>query len=85
MWTRGDKELLYLASQGRDTTVMSVPVETGKEFTAGVPRPILTRRDLVCYAVTADGDRLLLSTESGETPRPYIQLILNWAAAPKRR
>ena len=85
MWTRGGKELLYLASQGRDTTVMSVPVDTEKEFTAGVPRPILTRRDLVSCAVTADGERLLLSTESGETPRPYIQLILNWAAALKRR
>jgi serine/threonine protein kinase len=85
MWTRGGKELLYLSTQGRETAVMSVPIEIGKELTAGAPRPLLTRRDLVSCAVTPDGERLLLSTESGETPPPYIQLILNWTTALRGR
>ena len=85
MWTRGGKEILYLTSRGRDTTVMSVPIVIGKELSAGAPQPILTRRDLVSCAVTRDGERLLLSAEFGDTPPPYIQLILNWTAALRPR
>jgi serine/threonine protein kinase/Tol biopolymer transport system component len=85
MWCRGGRELLYMSFQGRDGSVMSVPVGTGPAFTAGTPRTILTRRDLAWFAAAGDGERLLLSTESGDTPPPYISLTLGWTAAMGRR
>ena len=85
IWTRGGKELLYMSSQGRESSVMAVPAESGTAFTAGTPHPLFTRRDLVSFAATQDGERLLLSVESGETPPPHIGFTLNWIAALKRR
>ncbi len=85
MWARGGKEILFVAGQGRDTSVMSVPIESGNEIAAGPPRPLFTRGGLVSFAATQDGERLLLSVESGETPPPHIDLTLNWTAALKRR
>ena len=35
MWIRGGKEMLYLSSKGRETAVMSVPIEIGKERSCG--------------------------------------------------
>jgi serine/threonine protein kinase len=72
-------------SQGRESTVMSVPVAPGPAFRAGAPRPIVTRRGLVSFAATRDGERLLLSVESGETPPPRIGITLNWTAMLKGR
>jgi len=80
-WVRGGTEILYRSSQGRDDSVVAAPVVTDPAFTAGAPRPILTRRGLVSFAVSGDGERLLLSVESGETPAPHIELTLNWTAA----
>ena len=85
MWTRGGKELLYVSSEGRDFSVMSVAVEAAATFVAGPPRPLLTRRGLVSFAATQDGERLLISVESGETPPPYIGLTLDWTAALRQR
>jgi len=84
-WVRAGKELLYMSFQGRDGSVMSVPVGTGPAFTAGTPRTILTRRGLASFAVSSDGERLLLSVESGDTPPPYISLTLGWTAAMRHR
>jgi Tol biopolymer transport system component len=84
-WVRGGRELLYLSQQGHDLSVMSVSIATGATLTPGTPRPILTRRDLVSFAATSDGERLLLSAESGDTPPPYISLTLNWTAAMRGR
>ncbi len=81
IWTRGGRELLFVAPEGRDASVMSVPVESGAAFTAGAPRALVTRRGLVSFSAAQDGERLLLSVESGETPPPYIGLTLNWTAA----
>jgi Tol biopolymer transport system component len=85
VWVRGGRELLYLSRQGRDVGVMSVSVGTGPAFAAGTPRPILTRRGIASFAATSDGERLLISTESGDTPPPYISLTLNWTAAVQQR
>jgi len=84
-WVRGGNELLYGSRQGRDVNVMSVQVGAGTVFTAGAPQPVLSRRDLVTFAATSDGERLLLSVESGDTPPPYISLTLNWTAAMRAR
>jgi len=84
-WIRGGRELLYLSQQGRDVSVMSVSVGTGPALTTGTPRPILTRRGLASFAATADGERLLLSVDSGDTPPPYISLIFNWTEVMRHR
>jgi hypothetical protein len=80
-WTGGGRELLCLALAGRDSTVIVGPGRARPGVQAGKPRPILTRRGLVSFAATADGERLLLSVESGETPPLHISLSLNWTAA----
>ena len=85
VWAKLGRELLYVSSQGRESAVMTVPVEPGPVFGAGAPRPILTRRGLVSFAATRDGERLLLSVESGETPPPCIGITLNWTAMLKGR
>ena len=74
-----------MSTQGREATVISVLVESGTAFAAGTPHPLFTRRGLASFAATQDGERLLLSVESGETPPPYIGLTLNWTAALKGR
>ena len=84
-WVRRGRELLYLSRQGQDVSVMSVAVGTGTAFTAGTPRPILTRRGLVSFTASSDGERLLISAESGDTPPPYISLTLGWTTAMNRR
>lgn len=85
LWTRGGAELMYTAMQGRDTTLMSVQIEPGAALRASAPRLILVRRGLASFAANGDGERLLLSVESGDTPPPYIALTLNWIEALKRR
>jgi serine/threonine protein kinase/Tol biopolymer transport system component len=84
-WVRGGRELLYLSRQGRDVSVMSVAVGGGPAFTAGTPRLIFSRRGLTSFASTGDGERLLLSVESGDTPPPYISLTLNWTDVLRHR
>jgi hypothetical protein len=85
VWVRGGRELLYLSRQGRDVGVMSVSVGTGPAFAAGTPRPILTRHGIASFTASRDGERLLLSVESGDTPPPYISLTLNWTATVRQR
>jgi Tol biopolymer transport system component len=77
IWSRGGKELLYVARAGG---LMSVPIEAGAEFRPGAPRPLFTGSDLVTGGdVTADGERFLLS-EAAEAPRREIGLFVNWTA-----
>ena len=84
-WVRGGKEVFYRSSQGRDDSVVAVPVVTDPEFAVGAPRSILTRRGLASFAVRGDGEQLLLSVGSGDTPPSHISLTLGWTAAMKRR
>ncbi len=75
-WSRGGKELLYVA---RDGTLMSVPIVAGEEVRPGVPTKLFAGSDLATGGdVTADGQRFLIS-EAVEAPHREIRLFVNWA------
>jgi hypothetical protein len=55
---------------------------SGLEFSA--PKPLFDAHSTDRYAVTADGQRFLISTQVGETTSAPITVILNWTAEAKK-
>jgi Tol biopolymer transport system component len=88
-WWRGDgKELIYL---GPEQTLMSVAVRTGDAFEASVPTalfkanfPAVVPAYWANYAVTADGQRFLISELLPEASAIPINVVLNWTAGLKK-
>ncbi len=85
-WRRDGKELFYLAP---DRKLMAVQVKAGAGFQAGIPRPLFQTRVagfsfLGRYAVTADGQRFLISSEAEGAAGEPATVILNWPAALKK-
>ncbi len=88
-WRRDGKELFYLAPDGK---LMSVPVNAGATFEAGVATPLFPIRrrepvsasDLFSYDVSADGQRFLVNTDTGGVTSPPLTAIVNWTAGLKR-
>jgi Tol biopolymer transport system component len=81
-WRGDGKELFYLAADG---FVMSVPVNTGRAFEAGVPSPLFDTpwdswnlANTFMYDVASDGQRFLFAG-IGDNAEPAITVILNWA------
>jgi Tol biopolymer transport system component/predicted Ser/Thr protein kinase len=82
MWSGDGREIFYLDPGGK---VVSVSVEVGATFRAGLPEPLFSpplypviQRER--YIVSQDGQRfLVLSTPSGEAVRPTT-VVLNWDA-----
>jgi eukaryotic-like serine/threonine-protein kinase len=86
-WRRDGRELFYIALDGR---LMAVPIRfpTEGHVEAGAPVPLFATRvggavrgpDRQQYAVSADGQRFLMSTvEMSTSP---ISVILNWKPQP---
>jgi serine/threonine protein kinase len=83
-WRRDGRELFFISS---DRKLMAVPVTTeGDAFSAGVPRALFeidvpqpTAPFPGDYAVSADGQRFLVSTLVDEPLRPSLTVVLNWA------
>jgi Tol biopolymer transport system component len=76
-WTRGGKELMFVAADG--FTVMATEVSTGASFRAGEPRALFKlRSDLVGVDFSPDGERILASTPVGRLQSPLIMLEINW-------
>ena len=87
-WRRDGKELFYLSPHGK---LMVVEVNAGDRFRAGVPKALFQMRlpmdfdwSSGNYAVTADGQRFLVTTPAGEAASPTITVVLNWPAALKK-
>jgi len=81
-WRRDGKELFYLSP---DKKLMSVEVKTVSGFEPGVPRPLFeTGLAAVGGAnlldVSADGQRFLIVTPTGEQRTLPLTLVLNWTA-----
>ena len=79
---RDGKELFYLAANG---TLMAAEVKastSGLEFSA--PKPLFDTHTTDRYAVTADGQRFLISTPIEESVSAPITVILNWTAGLKQ-
>jgi eukaryotic-like serine/threonine-protein kinase len=76
-WTRGGKELMFVAADG--FTVMSAEVATGASFHAGEPRALFKlRSDLIGVDFSPDGERILATTPAGQLQSPLIMLEMNW-------
>lgn len=70
---------------------MVVEVNAGDPFRAGVPKALFQMRlpmdfdwSSGNYAVTADGQRFLVTTPAGEAASPTITVVLNWLALRKK-
>ena len=88
-WRRDGKELYYLAPDGK---LMAVDVKAGATFEAGVAKPLFPIRrrepisasDLFSYDVSADGQRFLVDTDTGDVTSAPLTAIVNWTAGLKK-
>jgi hypothetical protein len=80
-WRADGKELFY---RSPDFEFFAVPVALGAQFSAGAPRSLFKRRivtgvaGIATWAVSPDGQRLLLNATGGDTAAPSFSMILNW-------
>jgi Tol biopolymer transport system component len=81
LWRADGSELFF---QGPDLSIMSVSIEAAGGFAAGNP-VTLFRHDLASlgytgrtWAVSADGQRFLLSMPATSTSRPHFEVVVNW-------
>ena len=85
-WRRDGQELFYIALDGR---LMAVPIRLAsnrQSVEAGVPVPLFATRVGGAvqgtlrqqYVVSADGDRFLMNTVTGEASVTPITVVLNW-------
>ena len=87
-WRREGKELFYISSDQKLTTVA---VKTAATFEAGPPQPLFEIQPLYApllgrsaYQPTADGQRFLVLANTGGTAPPPINVVLNWQAGLKK-
>ncbi len=89
-WRRDQKELFYLAADGR---LMAVPVTITAGFEPGVPAPLfqthfgynpIASSERNQYTVTTDGQRFLLENLAKLTSETPINVVLNWPALLKK-
>jgi eukaryotic-like serine/threonine-protein kinase len=82
-WRRDGQELFYLSA---DNKIVAVPVHLGATFEAGSPAPLFAVRPNEgsaggsIYEVSADGQRFLVNSASGEVGSPPFALVTNWPA-----
>jgi hypothetical protein len=80
LWRGDGKELFFLDP---DRNMMVAPVDTTRQFEAGVPRPLfktVANQTTRQYAVTNDGQRFLLivpRSDRDASPLP-LTVVLNW-------
>ena len=88
-WRGDGRELFYLTADGH---MMSVETRaTAAGFKAGPPKPLFVApvaRPQVFpsapFCVSADGQRFLVITPTGESGPPPLTVVVNWPAALKR-
>lgn len=88
-WRGDGKELFYLAA---DSKLMAVPISGGTNFDAGTPAPLfqasarapVATSELSTYAVSSDGQRFLINTQTKNPESRPMTVILNWTAALKK-
>jgi Tol biopolymer transport system component len=82
-WRRDGRELFYLSA---DNKIMAVPVRLSPTFQAGVPVPLFRISGsnepvgISSYDVTADGQRFLVNSRSGDELSPPLTLLTDWTA-----
>jgi serine/threonine-protein kinase len=77
-WSAESGELFFVNAD----TVMVCDVSTGGSFTRSIPRPLFVSagfaRDILGYAVSADGQRFLYPARNPDAPASEIHVVLNW-------
>jgi len=84
-WRRDGRELFYVAPDGK---LMSVAIEPGRSFQAGVPKLLFETltpwsAGPSFYDIAADGQKFLMNLPPNQSAPP-LSLIVNWTAALKR-
>ncbi len=86
-WRRDGKELYYVTA---DDQLMTVPVQTGANFTAGAPVALFEmgsygrRTDRYMYDVSADGQKFLVIRQLEDASMRPLTLVQNWTELLKR-
>jgi Tol biopolymer transport system component len=82
-WSRGGREILYTAFDGK---VMSVEIDTSRGLRAGTPRPLFQLPEGTGFGwdVTADGERFLLNVPVIKSSAVPLSVVVSWAADLKR-
>ena len=84
LWAQSGGELFYM----NDNQLMAVDIETGPEFSAGVPRVLFQDRfqastgNVASYDATVDGERFVMIQDAvvtdTEAPPDQITIVGNW-------
>jgi hypothetical protein len=84
VWRSDGKELLYF---GPNSSITSVPVETGATFRAGasqtlfqVPSPDTSNAPRSVFVLGRDGQRVLVNRGVSDSSRKEITVLANWEA-----
>jgi len=78
-WSRGGREILYTAFDGK---VTSVEIDASHGFRAGTPRPVqLPEGTGFGWDVSADSERFLLNVPVIKSSSIPLSLVVNWTAA----
>jgi serine/threonine protein kinase len=81
-WRRDGRELFYIAT---DRKLIALDVKPGTSFEAGAPKTLFETHVLSLtdfrnhYAVSADGQRFLINSNSETTATP-VSVVVNWTA-----
>jgi Tol biopolymer transport system component len=81
-WRHDSKEMMLLGPDNR--TILVADVQAGADFHASAPRILMTLPKAANMAPTRDLQRVL-STVPAEAPTQSITVVLDWAAALKRK
>ena len=81
-WRKDGKELFYLSLDGN---VMSVAIQPGNPFEAGIPKVLFATRTPVNptsdqFAVTGDGQKFLVIEPIDAGEANPLTIVLNWPA-----
>jgi eukaryotic-like serine/threonine-protein kinase len=78
VWARSGRELFYRNGD----RMMAVTVTSGQTFAASKPRFLFEAKSppdpLLSYAVTADGEFLMIEAGESEAPATQIDVVLEW-------
>ncbi len=86
-WRRDGRELYYVSA---DDKLMTVPVETGANFSAGTPVPLFDvgsygrRNNRYAYDVSADGQKFLLLRPLEDNSTRPLTVVQNWTELLKK-
>ena len=80
-FSRSGKELFY----GTGAAIMAVPVETGDEFSAGTPKLLFDKVEIIPMDIHPDGTRFLGAVDPNHGTQAKIDITTGWFATIARK